>query len=171
MEEQNGRKQVNSGNIENAAFHGGSPVDLYQRGLRLSLVLGGAYIMTDLQKIANRLRAVASEMIDLGFSMNSSGGFSDLAVRGVELMEGGVVVNSWVDRIDESSCEIPDIGKLVNDLTQYGGVIVSTNDCLKMEIVDARATGRFAVLPDGLGVVRRTREWLELQKQREGLAS
>lgn len=125
--------------------------------------------MTDLQNTANRLRALASEMIDLGFSMNSSGGFSDLAVRGVVLMEAGVSVNSWVERMDELSCEIPAMEKLVNDLTQHGGAIVPSNDCSEMEIADARATGRFAVLPDGMGFVRRTREWLELQRKRERL--
>jgi len=126
--------------------------------------------MTDLQNIANRLRSLASEMIDLGFSMNSSGGFSDLAVRGVELMEAGTVVNSWVDGIAEASCEATEMEKLVNDLAKQGGVIVSSNDCSEMEIADAHATGRFAVLPDGMGFVRRTREWLELQKRRENIA-
>jgi len=101
MEEQNGWKQVDPGNIDMAAFCGVPLVGGDRCSIWVFLVLGGAYIMTDLQKIANRLRAVASEMIDLGLDMNYSGGFSDLAVHGVELMEGGAVVNSWVEGIGE----------------------------------------------------------------------
>lgn len=54
----------------------------------------------ELQNITNRLRSLASEMIDLGFEMNSRGGFSDVAVRGVELAYVGTVVNSWVDDLE-----------------------------------------------------------------------
>lgn len=58
--------------------------------------------MTDLQKISNRLRSLASEMIDLGCDMNcAAAACSDLAVRGVELTEGGMVVQSWAEVIGE----------------------------------------------------------------------
>jgi cell pole-organizing protein PopZ len=57
--------------------------------------------------------------------------------------------------------------ELINDLAYEGGAIVSSNDCSEMEIADAQATGRFAVDAEAFGYVRRTKEWLALQKARE----
>lgn len=59
------------------------------------------------------------------------------------------------------------IDKLIEQLAAEGGAIVTTNDCSVMEIADARATNRMAVREDGIGFIRRTAEWLELQKSRE----
>jgi len=50
--------------------------------------------------------------------------------------------------------------ELINQLASKGGAIVSSNDCSELEIADAQATGRFAVDEEGLGFVRRTKEWL-----------
>lgn len=58
------------------------------------------------------------------------------------------------------------ITQLVKDLASKGGAIVSTNDCSEIEITDAQSTNRFA-RASSLGFVRRTKEWLELQKSRE----
>lgn len=50
--------------------------------------------------------------------------------------------------------------QLIQQLVDCGGAIVSSNDCGQMEIADARARGRFAVDSEGLGFVRRPKEWL-----------
>ena len=60
-----------------------------------------------------------------------------------------------------------DIMELISDLASKGGAIVSSNECSEIEITDARITGRFVALPDGLGFVRRTKEWLDINKKRE----
>ena len=56
--------------------------------------------------------------------------------------------------------------QILEQLVKEGGAIVSSNDCSEMELVNARAGGRFAV-DDGLGFVLRTKKWLELQLARE----
>lgn len=58
------------------------------------------------------------------------------------------------------------IDQLITQLAREGGAIVSSNECTPIEIADARATGRFAADEHGFGYVRRTREWLALQKAR-----
>lgn len=57
--------------------------------------------------------------------------------------------------------------QLFEQVAIYGGAIVSTGDCSEMEIADAKANGRFSILEDGTGFVRRTKEWLALQLARE----
>lgn len=57
--------------------------------------------------------------------------------------------------------------QLIEQLIVNGGAIVSSGDCSEMEIVYARADGRFAAREDGLGFVRRTKEWLNIQLTRE----
>jgi len=57
--------------------------------------------------------------------------------------------------------------QLLDQVTVKGGAIVSSGDCSEMEIADARANGRFAVMDDGQGFVRRTKDWLALQLARE----
>lgn len=59
------------------------------------------------------------------------------------------------------------IKQLVDQLISDGGAIVSSNDCSEMEIAFASAHGRFATDAEGFGFVRRTKEWLSLQKKRE----
>ena len=56
---------------------------------------------------------------------------------------------------------------LIEQLVTEGGSIVSSGDCSEMEIADAKATGRFMVRDDGMGFVRRSKEWLALQLARE----
>ena len=55
------------------------------------------------------------------------------------------------------------LGQLITD----GGAIVSSNECSEIEIANAQATGRFMVRDDGMGFVRRSKEWLALQLARE----
>ena len=57
--------------------------------------------------------------------------------------------------------------QLINQLVTDGGAIVSSNECPEMEIKNAQSTGRFAVDEDGMGFVRRTKEWLALQVRRD----
>jgi hypothetical protein len=57
--------------------------------------------------------------------------------------------------------------QLIEQLVTEGGAIVSSGDCSEMEIADAQAHGRFSVREDGMGFVRRTKEWLALQLARE----
>ncbi len=57
--------------------------------------------------------------------------------------------------------------ELLLDLGTKGGAIVSSEACSVMEIAHAQAAGRFAVNAQGYGYLRRTREWLDLQKKRE----
>ena len=57
--------------------------------------------------------------------------------------------------------------QLLTDLAFEGGAIVSTNECSEIELADARVSGRFAAWENGIGFVRRTREWLAIQKNRE----
>lgn len=57
--------------------------------------------------------------------------------------------------------------QLLSQLISEGGAIVCTGDCSVIEIADAQATGRMAVNGDGIGFIRRTKEWLALQKARE----
>ena len=57
--------------------------------------------------------------------------------------------------------------QLINQLVTEGGAIVSSGECSEMEISNAQATGRFAVRDDGMGFVRRSKEWLALQLARE----
>lgn len=57
--------------------------------------------------------------------------------------------------------------QLLEELIMYGGAIVRSCDCSEMEIANAEVTKRFAISVDNLGYVRRTAQWLELQKKRE----
>lgn len=57
--------------------------------------------------------------------------------------------------------------QLIDQLVTEGGAIVSSGDCSEMEIANAQATGRFSVREDGMGFVRRSKEWLALQLARE----
>ncbi len=59
------------------------------------------------------------------------------------------------------------INQLIDQLVTDGGAIVSSGDCSEIEIANAKATGRFTVRDDGMGFVRRTKEWLALQLARE----
>lgn len=59
------------------------------------------------------------------------------------------------------------INQLIDELFHKGGAIVSSSDCSEAEIVAAQACGRFAVDENGFGFVRRTKEWLEINKNRE----
>lgn len=54
--------------------------------------------------------------------------------------------------------------EILAQLVTEGGAIVSSNDCSTMEIADAQACGRFAVDDEGLGYVRRYKEWLAKTK-------
>ena len=59
------------------------------------------------------------------------------------------------------------INQLIDQLVTDGGAIVSSGDCSEIEIANAKATGRFSVRDDGMGFVRRSKEWLALQLARE----
>lgn len=59
------------------------------------------------------------------------------------------------------------INQLIDQLVTDGGAIVSSGDCSEIEIANAKATGRFTVRDDGMGFVRRSKEWLALQLARE----
>lgn len=56
--------------------------------------------------------------------------------------------------------------QLIQQIVTDGGAIVSSNDCSEMEISVAQSVGRFAA-EDGFGFVRRPKEWLALNKNRE----
>lgn len=58
--------------------------------------------------------------------------------------------------------------ELIQQLIREGGAIVSSNDCTEMEIVDARVHGRFAVDSEGMGFVRRMKEWLDRIHKADG---
>jgi hypothetical protein len=49
---------------------------------------------------------------------------------------------------------------LITQLIFEGGAIVSSNECSPTEIAIARTENRFAVDTEGIGFVRRTKEWL-----------
>ena len=59
--------------------------------------------------------------------------------------------------------------QLIDQLAGEGGVIVCSGDCTVAEIVAAQSCGRFAANSDGIGFVRRPKEWLEINKWREGM--
>lgn len=54
--------------------------------------------------------------------------------------------------------------QLARDVIDKGGCIVCTEECSEMEIALANACHRMAVFEDGCGIVRRTKEWLEMAK-------
>jgi hypothetical protein len=54
--------------------------------------------------------------------------------------------------------------QILEQLVNEGGAIVTTNECSEMEIADAKATGRMTVDENGIGYVRRYREWLNRHK-------
>lgn len=54
--------------------------------------------------------------------------------------------------------------QILEQLVNEGGAIVTSNECSEMEIADARATGRMTVDENGIGYVRRYREWLDRHK-------
>lgn len=51
--------------------------------------------------------------------------------------------------------------ELIAELPSLGGAIVTSGVCSELEIADAQATGRFVVDADGIGYVRRYKEWVE----------
>jgi len=53
---------------------------------------------------------------------------------------------------------------LIEQLVEQGGAIVTSQECSIIEIADAQATGRWAVDDEGIGYVRRYREWLDRHK-------
>lgn len=53
------------------------------------------------------------------------------------------------------------IWHLVQELTTHGGAIVLSSEASHMEIAHAQAEGRWVVDDNGLGFIRRTREWLD----------
>ena len=67
---------------------------------------------------------------------------------------------------ENRNCGLVPLDTLVSDLALKGGAIVCTDVCSEMEIAFARTDGRMTVI-DSIGYVRRTREWLNLQKKRE----
>lgn len=64
-----------------------------------------------------------------------------------------------------------DLATLINELVEHGGALVTSQECSEIELADARVTNRFAVDHEGIGYVRRTKEWLALQKSRESRAT
>lgn len=60
--------------------------------------------------------------------------------------------------------------QLINDLAHKGGALVSSGDCSEMEILFAQREDRFSVYDNGFGFVRRSKEWVALQKHREAEA-
>ncbi len=58
--------------------------------------------------------------------------------------------------------------QLLEQLIREGGAIVSSNDCGRLELSDAQAHGRFAVDVDGMGFVRRPKEWLDRVHKADG---
>lgn len=55
--------------------------------------------------------------------------------------------------------------QLARDVIEKGGCIVCTEECSEMEIAIARSCNRMAVFEeDGCGIIRRTKEWLEMAK-------
>ena len=55
-----------------------------------------------------------------------------------------------------------DISDLLNELSEVGGAIVSSDSCSEVEIANAQADGRFAVGDWGMGYVLRTPGWLQV---------
>jgi len=55
------------------------------------------------QKIVSRLRGLAAEMIELGMEMQEHGGYSEMALRGLELVNGGMMVETWVKGLGEEA--------------------------------------------------------------------
>lgn len=54
--------------------------------------------------------------------------------------------------------------ELARDVIEKGGCIVCTEECSPTEISLASACHRMAVFEDGCGIIRRTKEWLEMAK-------
>ena len=52
--------------------------------------------------------------------------------------------------------------ELLVELARKGGAIVSSSEASEIEIADSQVTKRFAIDNDGLGFIRRTKEWLNL---------
>ncbi len=57
--------------------------------------------------------------------------------------------------------------ELLRQLLDEGGAIVNSNDCNAIEIANAQTTRRMYIDKNQFGFVRRTRDWLALQKSRE----
>ena len=54
-----------------------------------------------LEQIAQRLRLVSMELVDIGVQMEYYGGFNMvLAARGRELVSAGVMAHDWGEQID-----------------------------------------------------------------------
>ena len=52
-------------------------------------------------EIAQRLRALSAEMIEIGTAMDYYGGFDGhMAARGGELVGAGHIANEWADNIE-----------------------------------------------------------------------
>lgn len=52
--------------------------------------------------------------------------------------------------------------QIIDDVVNLGGALVSSGDCSEMEIAIAKTCGRFAARDDGMGFVRRPKEWLAM---------
>jgi hypothetical protein len=54
-------------------------------------------------EIAQRLRSLSAEMIDLGAAMDYYGGFSEMAGKGRELVGAGHIASKWADHIENDA--------------------------------------------------------------------
>jgi hypothetical protein len=53
------------------------------------------------QQIADRLRVLSTEMIDVGTAMDYYGGMgTNMAKRGAELVSAGLITQEWVEHIE-----------------------------------------------------------------------
>ena len=84
---------------------------------------------------------------------------ADLTAAGIDMTDANSRLHAMVDSAKKETAMTPT--ELLVELVKHGGAIVSSNDCTEMEIVDARVHGRFAVDDEGMGYVRRMKEWLD----------
>jgi hypothetical protein len=52
------------------------------------------------QRIAERLRALSKDMIDLSADMEYVGGFGEMGQHGMELVGAGLMAESWAEAIE-----------------------------------------------------------------------
>jgi hypothetical protein len=57
--------------------------------------------------------------------------------------------------------------QLIEQPKESGGAIVASSDCSPLEISVAQSTGRFSCDEHGFGYIRRPKEWLRINKNRE----
>lgn len=55
--------------------------------------------------------------------------------------------------------------RFLEKLAQWGGAIVSSNECSEIELADARLTDRLFVDANEYGYVWRTAEWLKTREE------